>query len=157
MNYAQLDSPIGLLLLAADEQGLREVHMPDGEEPVQPQAHWVLNAQAMRPYCQQLTDYFAGNLDAFDLPLAPHLTPFQSRVIEQLKGIPFGQTRSYGELAKVLNQPTAARAVGAACGRNPIPIIIPCHRVVAGNGALTGFAGGIDRKRWLLRHEGLAV
>ena len=157
MNYAQLDSPIGLLLLAADEHGLRTVQMPDGEEAAQPAASWSKNESDMQRYCQQLRKYFDGRLTAFDLPLAPQLTDFQSRVIDQLKDIPFGATRSYGELAKILNQPTAARAVGTACGRNPIPIIIPCHRVVAGNGALTGFAGGIERKRWLLQHEGLAV
>ncbi|MGJ8669664.1 MAG: methylated-DNA--[protein]-cysteine S-methyltransferase [Oceanococcus sp.] len=157
MNYTLLDSPIGLLLLTADEQGLRSVHMPNGDKPAQAEAGWSKNASLMQPYCEQLNAYFEGRLKAFDLPLAPQLSAFQSRVIDQLKNIPFGVTRSYGELATILQQPTAARAVGTACGRNPIPIIIPCHRVVGGSGALTGFAGGIERKRWLLRHEGLDV
>ena len=103
---------------------------------------------------RQLTAYFAGRLRAFDLPLAPNGTDFQRRVWVELTKIPFGTTVSYGELARRLSNAAAVRAVGAANGRNPIPIIVPCHRVIGSNGSLTGFGGGLPRKQWLLRHEG---
>ncbi len=101
----------------------------------------------------QLAAYFAGDRKAFDLPLAPEGTAFQRRVWDQLRAIPFGVTRSYGELANALDMPTGARAVGSANGKNPISIIVPCHRVIAGSGALTGYAGGMAAKQWLLEHE----
>ena len=145
-------------MLVAEPQGLRQISFADGDnKPALAERGWQQDARALRPYTEQLNAYFDGGLQSFDVPLAPQLTAFQTRVIQLLKDIPFGRTRSYGDLALHLHKPTAARAVGTACGRNPIPIIIPCHRVVASNGALTGFAGGIDRKRWLLRHEGLDV
>ncbi len=103
--------------------------------------------------CAQLTEYFAGQLHEFDVRLAPAGTEFQKRVWDELYRIPFGASISYGELARRIGQPTASRAVGAANGRNPISIIVPCHRVIGANGTLTGYGGGMDRKKWLLEHE----
>ena len=103
---------------------------------------------------RQLTEYFAGVRTAFDLPLDPPGTPFQRQVWDALRTIPYGVTTSYGELARRLGDPRGTRALGAANGKNPIPIIVPCHRVVGARGELTGFGGGLDRKRWLLEHEG---
>ena len=104
--------------------------------------------------CAQLTEYFAGTRTTFDLPLEFSGTDFQLQVWQMLRAIPYGTTTSYGELARRLGDPTASRAVGAANGQNPIPVIVPCHRVIGANGDLTGFGGGLDRKRWLLEHEG---
>ncbi|HEY2249817.1 MAG TPA: methylated-DNA--[protein]-cysteine S-methyltransferase [Planctomycetaceae bacterium] len=104
---------------------------------------------------EQLTEYFAGRLQKFDVCLAPAGTPFQKKVWQELCRIPFGVSISYGELARRIGQPTASRAVGMANGRNPISIIIPCHRVIGANGTLTGYGGGIERKKWLLEHESL--
>src|ERR687896_1039286 len=104
----------------------------------------------------QLDAYFAGELEAFDLPLAPHGTPFQLRVWEQLAKIPFAETLSYKELAHRLGDPKLVRAVGLANGRNPISIVIPCHRVIGADGTLVGYGGGLERKRWLLDHEAVA-
>jgi methylated-DNA-[protein]-cysteine S-methyltransferase len=108
----------------------------------------------LRATATQLGEYFAGTRMTFDLPLDPHGTDFQRAVWQQLSAIPHGETRSYADIARALGQPTATRAVGAANGRNPLSIVVPCHRVVGSNGALTGFAGGIAAKRWLLAHEG---
>ncbi len=101
----------------------------------------------------QLAEYFAGKRRDFDVPLAASGTGFQQRVWRELAKIPYGETRSYGELARALGSPTASRAVGAANGKNPISILVPCHRVIAGSGALTGYAGGVAAKKWLLEHE----
>ena len=103
--------------------------------------------------CEQLTAYFSGDLQQFELRLAPHGTEFQKKVWQELCRIPFGASISYGELARRIGQPTASRAVGLANGRNPISIIVPCHRVIGANGTLTGYGGGIERKKWLLEHE----
>jgi methylated-DNA-[protein]-cysteine S-methyltransferase len=103
---------------------------------------------------RQLQAYFGGRLTAFDLPVAPAGTNFQQRVWQRLMAIPFGHTLSYGQLAETLQPPTSPRAIGNAVGRNPISIVLPCHRVVGSRGDLTGFAGGLDRKEWLLTHEG---
>lgn len=103
---------------------------------------------------RQLQAYFDGRLTAFDLPVAPAGTNFQQRVWQRLMAIPFGHTLSYGQLAETLQPPTSPRAIGNAVGRNPISIVLPCHRVVGSRGDLTGFAGGLDRKEWLLTHEG---
>ncbi|HKA59288.1 MAG TPA: methylated-DNA--[protein]-cysteine S-methyltransferase, partial [Gemmatimonadales bacterium] len=104
--------------------------------------------------CDQLTEYFAGKRTTFDVSLGASGTEFEHRVWDLLSAIPYGSTTSYGALAKLLGDPSQARAVGAANGKNPIPIIVPCHRVIGFNGDLTGFGGGIERKRWLLKHEG---
>ena len=154
-----LPSPVGDLTLVASDRGLVAVLWPDDDParvrlPAMPDCadHPVLTQAAT-----QLMGYFAGDRQAFDLPLDFRGTPFQQRVWAALLVIPFGQTRSYGAIAQMIGQPTASRAVGAANGRNPISIIAPCHRVIGGSGALTGFAGGIETKRWLLDFERRAV
>lgn len=149
-----MESPVGLLRLMADESALTGVYLPEhkGEPPpvqaLEGGAHPVLLRAR-----EQLGEYFAGKRKVFDLPLAPQGTGFQQAVWHALREIPYGETRSYGELAARVGRPGAARAVGAANGRNPISIIVPCHRVIGASGALTGYAGGMERKQWLLRHE----
>ena len=150
-----MTSPVGELTLVGSDAGLRAVLWPverDGRvtfsENVEPGEHGVL-AQAEN----QIIEYLAGDRTSFDVPLDLVGTDFQIDVWNALNEIPFGETQSYGELAEHLNKPGAARAVGAATGRNPVSIIIPCHRLVGSSGKLTGFAGGIDAKKWLLQHE----
>jgi methylated-DNA-[protein]-cysteine S-methyltransferase len=148
-----LRSPLGDLRLVAAGDALAGIYLPDheGAPPMAPhdgRLHPVLLEAA-----RQLEAYFAGQRRAFDLPLAPAGSAFQREVRRALVAIPFGATRAYADLARALGRPSAARAVGAANARNPISIIVPCHRVVAGDGALTGYAGGLDAKRWLLAHE----
>ena len=153
MRYARVATPIGELTLVATDAGLREVRWP-GEHPpdaaVEQPRDPVLAAAA-----EQLRAWFAGARTAFDLPLdLAAATAFQRRAWLALAEIPYATTRSYGEQARMLGAPRAARAVGAANGRNPLPIVLPCHRVVGANGSLTGYGGGLDRKEWLLRLEG---
>jgi len=149
------DSPVGSLTLIGSTRGLRAILWPTErpgrvafEDETVTGDHALLAATA-----QQLDGYFADERTEFDLPLDLEGTEFQRAVWAGLCAIPFGTTTSYGELALSLNKPGAARAVGAATGRNPVSIIVPCHRLVGANGALTGFAGGLDTKRWLLNHE----
>ncbi len=118
-----------------------------------PEPEWIYNEQPFANARQQLTEYFSGERKDFDLPLSLHGTEFQLRVLEELKTIPYGETTSYGDIAKRIGRPKAVRAVGAANGRNPIPIIVPCHRVIGSSGHLTGFGGGLDTKTALLRLE----
>jgi len=149
-------SPLGDVLLAATEQGLAGVwfvqgqeHMPDSSEWTTEDAHPTLAAAA-----QQLHDYFSGQRKSFDLPLQPAWgTPFQRAVWQALQRIPYGHTSTYGDIARAIGNPKAVRAVGAAIGLNPHTIVVPCHRVVGANGSLTGFAGGLERKKHLLLHE----
>lgn len=141
-----LSSPIGLVEITATQQGIKSVYFVEVAGPVQVNP---LIDQAKR----QLADYFAGRLMEFDLPLSPDGTEFQNQVWEQLTHIPYGETCSYSHIATQLDNPKAVRAVGAANGRNPISIIVPCHRVVGANGTLTGYAGGLERKSWLLNLE----
>jgi methylated-DNA-[protein]-cysteine S-methyltransferase len=146
------DSPIGPLTLVADDQGLRGVFFPGHKGTKVPPASGGENgiiAQTRR----ELDGYFAGTLRQFAVPLAPQGTAFQRRVWDLLRDIGYGERRSYADLAHQLGQPTAARAVGAAVGRNPLSILVPCHRVVGSSGALTGFAGGLERKAHLLALE----
>src|SRR5437764_11465582 len=147
------ESPIGILLLATDEAGLREITLPKNGGPALPKRDWQENHSALREASRQLRAYFSGELEAFDLPLAPEGTPFQQRVWSELRKIPYGETISYGELAKRIENPNAYRAVGLANGSNPIPIIIPCHRVIGSNGKLTGYGGGLPIKEKLLALE----
>lgn len=153
MRYTYLDSPIGPLLIAGDEAGIRRISFPGGKRTLKPDPDWVEDENAFPEARRQLTAYFAGELTEFDLPLAPETTPFQSRVLTELRKVPYGATVSYGELARRVGNPKASRAVGMANGRNPIPIVIPCHRVIGANGDLTGFGGGLDTKRKLLALE----
>lgn len=151
--YDYLSTPIGNLLLATDATGLREVWFETGKHKKEPDPQWQRNAAKVAFAAKQLDEYFAGERQDFDLPLHPIGTPFQVNVWHALAKIPYGATISYGELARRIGQPEAVRAVGAANGRNPIPIILPCHRVIGADGSLTGFGGGLPTKRFLLAME----
>jgi methylated-DNA-[protein]-cysteine S-methyltransferase len=144
-------SPIGSLLLASDGAALTAVEMEPHRAAVSAGAR--ADDGPFRAVIEQLAAYFAGELTQFDLPLAPHGTAFQQRVWTALLAIPYGRTTSYGELASDVGNPNASRAVGLANGRNPLAVIVPCHRVIGRDGRLTGYGGGLDRKRWLLEHE----
>jgi methylated-DNA-[protein]-cysteine S-methyltransferase len=151
-RYRTIDSPIGLLTLAGDGSVLSHLRMVDQTyEPSR--ADWLLDDRAFPAAVEQLDAYFAGELQEFDLRLEFQGTAFQRSVWEALETIPYGETRSYGEIAQQIGSPTASRAVGLANGHNPIAIIVPCHRVIGANGSLTGFGGGLDRKRALLALE----
>ena len=157
LSRTTIDSPVGELTLYASDAGLRavlwpgpddtRVHLGDGDL-VDDADHPVLRAAT-----EQLAEYFAGDRSDFDLPLDPVGTPFQQKSWDVLRTIPYGTTITYGEQAKRLGSPSAVRAVGAANGRNPISIVVPCHRVVGSDGSLTGSGGGLDAKAWLLEHE----
>lgn len=152
------DTPIGALRLVSDGLHLCGLYM--GEEHFdrattgQPMRH---DSAPFVDIKRQLEAYFAGELRTFDLPLAAAGTEFQKRVWRELCTIPYGQTINYGELARRVGNPKASRAVGLANGRNPISIVVPCHRVIGADGTLTGYGGGLPRKRWLLQHEGVAI
>jgi methylated-DNA-[protein]-cysteine S-methyltransferase len=161
-TLTRFPSPVGELVLAASDTALQGVFFPvrrnharTVEQPgwVEDDGHGPAGAVLARVR-GQLTEYFDGTRTSFDLPLDAAGSPFERRVWELLRTIPYGATTSYGALARRLGDPHATRAVGAANGKNPIPIIVPCHRVVGARGELTGFGGGLDRKRWLLEHEG---
>src|ERR1700678_525850 len=151
--YTQIESPLGLLLLAADEAGLRQILFVNGRHPAQPESPWIENRAPLSETIRQLQAYFAGDLENFNLQLAPEGTPFQLEVWRRLREIPFGETISYGELASRIGIPKPPRAVGLANGSNPIPIVIPCHRVIGSNGKLTGYGGGLPIKEKLLALE----
>jgi methylated-DNA-[protein]-cysteine S-methyltransferase len=172
--YDIVDSPIGRILLTGDEQALTGLYLLDvgtsdlprgglgGSSPRASKASvhpdWVRRPGSFGTASAQLGDYFAGTRTEFDLPLAPHGTPFQLAVWTELARIPYGKTVSYGDVALALGKSlVASRAVGLANGRNPISIILPCHRVIGADGSLTGYGWGLERKEWLLRHEGAAV
>ena len=146
-----IDSPVGPLRLVADDGGLRRIDFL--KTKVKVDASWRNDAAALKETLHQLRLYFAGELEEFDLALAPEGTSFQLGVWHQLCKIPYGETISYGELAKRVGNPNASRAVGLANGSNPIPIIIPCHRVIGSNGKLTGYGGGLPIKEKLLALE----
>ncbi len=156
--FEHLDTPIGTLTLVADAEGLRHIEFPDNRHPVS-RADWVpdpsgLAAEILRTTREQLREYFEGTRQAFDLPLRPQGTAFQMDVWQALATIPWGATWSYRDLARTIGKPDAVRAVGAANGRNPLPIVLPCHRVIGADGSLTGFGGGLPIKAALLRLEG---
>jgi len=153
MNYTYLDTPIGELLLVGDEHALVGIGFPDGPMRRRAEPDWELRDAIFAEAKSQLSDYFSGSLRVFSLPLKPSGTRFQLSVLEELQKIPYGDTVSYGEIAARLGNPQAMRAVGAANGRNPIPVIIPCHRVIGSNGKLTGFGGGLPTKAALLKLE----
>jgi methylated-DNA-[protein]-cysteine S-methyltransferase len=153
MVYAYVQSPVGKLLLAGDEAGLKWIRFP-GEEPGrEPEPGWKASSDLLKDAIEQIRAYFAGERQTFSLKLAPQVTPFQGKVLQALIEIPYGETRSYGELAGQIGNPRASRAVGGACARNPIPIVIPCHRVIGAKGSLTGFGGGLNVKEALLSLE----
>lgn len=151
--YDYLSTPIGKLLLATDAQGLREVWFETGKHRKQPDPSWQHDPLRLAFARKQLEEYFGGTRTVFDLPLHPIGTPFQVAVWRALANIPYGTTISYGEMARRIGQPQAVRAVGAANGRNPLPIVLPCHRVIGADGSLTGFGGGLPTKRYLLAME----
>ncbi len=153
MYYCYLETPIGDLLLAGDENALSLVGFPEGSMRRDPEPDWIFSDKPFAAVREQLTAYFAGERKSFDLNLNPVGTEFQLQVLDELQKIPYGITASYGDIARRIGRPKAVRAVGAANGRNPIPIIIPCHRVIGSTGKLTGFGGGIPTKKALLKLE----
>jgi methylated-DNA-[protein]-cysteine S-methyltransferase len=147
LHYSCLTTPLGLLEICASELGIRSIHFR--EKALHPESKNNHIEMAL----SQLISYFAGQTNGFDLLLDAQGTEFQKQVWHQLYQIPYGQTCSYSDIAKRLNNKKAVRAVGAANGKNPISIVVPCHRVIGANGTLTGYAGGLERKAWLLRLE----
>ena len=154
MYYHVVGSPIGPILLAGDEDGLKYLNIRKGKKKIEVPDSWIENEEFFREISGQLEAYFSGKLKSFDVKLAPEGTEFQKSVWKALCEIPYGETRTYGEIAKSIGNPKASRAVGLANNRNPIAIIVPCHRVIGANGKLTGYASGLDVKEFLLRLEG---
>lgn len=156
LYYDTFPSPIGALSVAADAAGVHHILFAQNRYDASGRARWQHDPDAplVREAREQLLDYLHGGRRSFDLPLAPTGTPFQLQVWHTLAQIPFGQTWSYAQLAHAVGRPAASRAVGAANGRNPLPIVLPCHRVIGANGALTGFGGGLPTKQALLQLEG---
>lgn len=158
MTYCYLESPIGPLLIAGDREAVHQIRFPGKGKAFPPEAGWSASPSGpVLEAARQLREYFERRRTDFDLPLAPEGTEFQRAVWKRLQGIPYGHTISYGELARRVGNPKASRAVGAANGANPIPIVIPCHRVIGANGKLTGFGGGLSVKEALLRLEDSAL
>jgi methylated-DNA-[protein]-cysteine S-methyltransferase len=156
MDYTLIDSPVGALLALAAADALVGLYFVDAAHAPRPRDDWSASPRhaVLQDTRRQLGEYFERRRRIFDLPLRPTGTPFQSRVWQTLQEIPYGGTRSYGAMAALLGRPGAARAVGAANARNPISIIIPCHRAIGGDGRLNGYAGGVERKAALLKLEG---
>ena len=157
-RFTEMPSAIGSLQLVGEADGehltgLRLIWLPDGPGIFRPGPDWMQDARPFRETIRQLRDYLAGRLTAFDLPLAPEGTDFQQRVWRAVAAIPYGETRSYGEVAREIGRKDAVRAVGAANGQNPLPIVIPCHRVIGSDGRLTGYGGGLPLKKRLLELE----
>jgi len=154
--FSYFESPIGRLLLTSDGTALTGLHMEPSRKALCTDG-WIedVTVAPLSATVRQLTEYFEGTRREFDLPLRLLGTAFQQRVWRELTEIPYGQTWSYGQLAKRIDKPSASRAVGLANGRNPISILVPCHRVIGADGSLTGYGGGLERKQWLLAHEGL--
>jgi methylated-DNA-[protein]-cysteine S-methyltransferase len=154
MNYCYLESPIGPLLIAGDDESVHLIAFPKHGKARRPEPAWTESMRGpVAETVRQLREYFAGERTEFDLPLAPQGTKFQRSVWQRLREIPYGETISYGELARRVGNPKASRAVGSANGKNPIPIVIPCHRVIASDGGLGGFGGGLSVKEALLALE----
>ncbi len=153
MKYTVLESPVGPLMLAGDESVLRELWFLQGRQRQAPNPAWTESARAFAEPLRQLKAYFGGRLKTFDLAVDPGGTAFQARVWTALRDIPYGQTVSYGELARRIGDAKAVRAVGLANGANPISIVIPCHRVIGADGTLVGYGGGLTIKRALLSLE----
>ena len=155
IRYQYMDSPVDPLLLAADDNGLHLIEFHSPRHPMARLEKWLQGKNAILDMTRaQLDEYFSGTRKQFDLPLAPQGTPFQTEVWQTLATIPYGETISYAHLAQRVGKPTAMRAVGAANGRNPLPIVLPCHRVIGADGSLTGFGGGLPTKQFLLELEG---
>lgn len=155
--YDTQPSPIGRLLLTASDQGLTGVFLQEADGGPHPQPDWIHDPRRLAAAASQLRRYFDGELRDFDLPLDLHGTPFQLEVWNALRDIPYAATASYADIARAISRPKAVRAVGAANGRNPVAIIVPCHRVIGANGSLTGYGGGLPRKQYLLQHESTTI
>lgn len=153
--YTHVESPVGQLLIAGDGEALHFISFPNGREASQPRPGWRPAAAPFVEARRQLAAYFGQELREFDLPIHLSGSPFQNRAWRYLATIPYGETRSYGQMAADLGDLKASRAVGTANGSNPLPIILPCHRVIGADGTLTGFGGGLPTKRFLLRLEGV--
>ena len=154
--WKKMPSPIGSLTVFANDEGITEIRFPNSKSPnnKSPDQPGTKHSNRIVDMAiNQLQDYFDGKLKTFDLPLRPSGTEFQKNVWRQLQQIGYGRTASYGEIATAIVKPKASRAVGMANSKNPIPIVVPCHRIIGKDGSLTGFAGGLDTKRWLLAHE----
>jgi methylated-DNA-[protein]-cysteine S-methyltransferase len=157
MFYTTFESPIGELLLVGDDASLHGLHMQEGQTAVELRAGWKRASEPFAAVRDQLDEYFGGRRTAFDVPLTMTGSAFQRRVWSALQEIPYGESISYGELARRIGIPSAARAVGTANRLNPIAVIVPCHRVIGADGSLTGYGGGLDRKRLLLDLEAGAL
>ncbi|HTM53326.1 MAG TPA: methylated-DNA--[protein]-cysteine S-methyltransferase [Pirellulales bacterium] len=155
--YSTIECPFGRMFVQGDGHFVTGLFMPQHKGWRGPDASWQASDEPFAAVREQLAEYFAGQRQRFDVPLKLAGTPFQQRVWQELLRIPFGTTISYAQLAERVGQPTASRAVGHANGRNPISIIVPCHRVIGANGKLTGYAGGLDKKQWLLEWEASAA
>jgi len=153
IRYCYIESMVGRLLVAGDEGGLRYISFMEGKHRITPEIDWKEDQPYLGEPIRQLELYFQGRLKQFSLKLAPQGTPFQLDVLRALQDVPYGETISYGGLAQRIGRPNASRAVGAANARNPLPIVIPCHRVIGSNGSLVGFGGGLEIKRKLLDLE----
>ena len=155
MHYARMDSPVGVLTIAGEGDALRFILFCTGNRAASPGRDWQESGSGIvGETIRQLQEYFEKTRTGFDLPLKPAGTPFQMSVWRELQSISYGKTISYGELARRIGRPSASRAVGAANGANPIPIVIPCHRVIGSNGGMTGYGGGLSIKKILLDLEG---
>ncbi len=157
MWFDDFKTPIGILKIAIDDKGLRYVLFESNKHAPPHIVDWRKDFNATQIAREQLLQYFAGERKEFDLEISLEGTDFQQRTWQTLASIPYGQTWSYAELAKQVDSPKAVRAVGAANGRNPLPIVLPCHRVIGSNGSLTGFGGGLPVKQWLLEHESSVI
>lgn len=155
-HWTKMHSPIGELILVEEKGELLEVNFINGRKTAQRPAGAMEDRAPFQEAIRQLEEYFAGRRQHFDLPLAPQGTPFQKKVWNALLTVGYGRTASYGDIARSIGNPKSVRAVGLANGRNPIPVIIPCHRVIGSNGALTGYGGGLGIKKQLLDLEGAA-
>jgi len=157
MLYQHIDSPVGLLLLAGDADGLKIIGFSDGKDKIAVDPAWEHRVNCFPDGQSQLAEYFQGRRRSLHLKLSPSGTDFQLAVLAVLQTIPVGETRSNLDIAKQIGRPKAVRAVGAANGRNPLPIVIPCHRVIGADGRLTGFGGGLEARRFLLELEGVTI
>jgi len=153
VHYLVFESPVGELLVVGDSRAIHRISFHNGPSPQAIDGQWHLGGDLVDQAARQLEEYFSGKRKQFTVPVVPKGTVFQNRAWQALRDIPYGETRSYGEQARNIGRPAASRAVGAANGRNPIPIMIPCHRVVGANGKLTGYAGGLGIKKFLLELE----
>ncbi len=153
MYYSHYDSPVGQLLLVGDTQNIHRIDFPINRRPVGADSTWERNDATFRTLREELDAYFKGTLKNFSVSVAPEGTTFQKTVWNALMQIEYGEKCTYADIAKSIGKPTASRAVGSANGSNPISIVVPCHRVIGTNGTLTGYAGGLNTKHWLLSHE----